>query len=256
MLPLGRRGRGETQVMTTPSGALEATSTEDRYERLAEEVTSVASHELRTPLRGIASLVEWISEDLGDEIPERVAHNLARVQSRVRRLEAVADALAGFAAAGRRNDNTTPVKPLGIVHAALRDVAPPDSFAISVGGAAAPFQAARRPLQAVLRALIINAVQHHDRPDGTISVTVNDAAGCCLFVVQDDGPGVPDHAQDRLFAMFQTLNASDGAGIGLAMARRIAEAHGGSLEYVSEPGPGATFELWWPRTVNVSQHDG
>jgi signal transduction histidine kinase len=68
-----------------------------------------------------------------------------------------------------------------------------------------------------------------------------------IFTAQDNGPGVPREFQHRLFEAFATHGKKDGTGIGLAMARRVALAHGGEVEYRETPGGGATFEMHLPR---------
>jgi signal transduction histidine kinase len=64
--------------------------------------------------------------------------------------------------------------------------------------------------------------------------------------VRDDGPGIPPELRARLFEPFVTAGKASGTGIGLALARRIVERHGGRLELVPSSGPGATFSLWFP----------
>ena len=68
---------------------------------------------------------------------------------------------------------------------------------------------------------------------------------CLLVRVSDTGPGIPADLRDRIFYPFFTTKTS-GSGIGLAMARKVVESHGGWLDVESEPGRGATFILKIP----------
>jgi signal transduction histidine kinase len=108
----------------------------------------------------------------------------------------------------------------------------------------------RAPLRQVLLNLITNAVKHHDRPDGTITVSAADAGELVEFTVSDDGPGIPGEFQERVFGMFQTLKPRDeveGSGMGLAIIRKVVELQGGRISLESE-GRGCTFRFTWPRT--------
>ena len=115
---------------------------------------------------------------------------------------------------------------------------------------AAPLVTARTPLETVLRNLIGNAYQHHDRKTGSVVVRAEDADGYCLFTVSDDGPGIPTAAHERVFRIFQTLSPANRAssGIGLALTKRLVKLHGGRIEVDSPEGTrGTSFRVWWPR---------
>jgi signal transduction histidine kinase len=109
----------------------------------------------------------------------------------------------------------------------------------------------KTPLQLVLRNLISNAMKHHDRAEGRINVFVDCNDGPLLeFRVQDDGPGIPEEFQDKIFQMFQALKPRDrveGTGMGLALCRKLVLAHGGRLWVESSNGSrGTTFGFTWP----------
>jgi two-component system, OmpR family, sensor kinase len=93
-----------------------------------------------------------------------------------------------------------------------------------------------------------NAVQHTDDDDPIWLGTAVDDREARLWV-RDAGPGIPAADQERIFERFAragTARRSEGAGLGLAIARAIAEAHGGRVELSSRPGAGATFTVVVP----------
>jgi PAS domain S-box-containing protein len=215
-----------------------------------EEFTSVASHDLRSPLRGISDLLEWVVEDLGAEPPANVTHNLARVRDRIHRLEHIIEDLLVYARAGA----TSAVVGMVDVRTLLEDIIVitpvPAGFQIRLRVDAQPFVTSKTPLETVLRNLISNALKHHDRSSGSIEVQVVDEGRYCVLSVTDDGPGIPLAAQERIFRMFQTL-ATEGpqhSGIGLALCKRMVEAHGGRITVTSADGiRGTSFQVRWPR---------
>ena len=215
-----------------------------------EEFTSVASHDLRSPLRGISDLIEWIVEDLGDQAPAEVSRNLARVSQRIHRLERIIEDLLRYARAGITSTALVPVELSALIDGILVITPLPPGFEIRVQVAARPFATSKTPLETVLRNLISNALKHHDRAAGRIEVRATDEGRYCVLSVTDDGPGIPLAAQERIFRMFQTLSgdAEQQSGVGLALCKRMVEAHGGRITVNSSEGVrGSTFQVWWPR---------
>lgn len=213
-----------------------------------EEFSYVASHDLKSPIRGIGDLVSWLGEDLGDAAAPEVKHNLERIGVRVKRMERIIDDLLTYARAGRASTELTLVDPRALVDE-IRELLPP-AFEVAVHCTAAPFMATRTPLETVLRNLISNAVKHHDKDRGRIDITISEADLYCEFTVADDGPGIAFKARDRVFRMFQTATVAErgGSGIGLAVSRRLVEAHGGRITLDSAAATrGATFRFLWPR---------
>lgn len=215
-----------------------------------EEFAYAVSHDLKSPLRGIAALIEWIIEDLGRTTPPKVARNLERVGDRIRRLEQIVDDLLTYARAGTASTDVLPVEPRALLAEVLEIQPLPPSFLVSVHVDAMPLVTARTPLQTVLRNVIGNAVKHHDLPAGNIEIHVEDLDRYCVFTISDDGPGIAPAAQERVFRMFQTLAppGRGGSGIGLALSKRLVEAHGGRMTLSSADGArGTSFRIWWPR---------
>lgn len=213
-----------------------------------EEFTYVASHDLKSPLRGISDLVEWLSEDLKDTVSPDIRRNLERIQTRVSRMERIIEDLLSYARARNATVELTLIDPRELVKAIVELETPPSGFEFQIDVSARPFRAARVPIETVLRNLISNAIKHHDRPAGRIAIKIVEDDAYCHIEVSDDGPGVPEPSQERIFKLFQTVSSSErrGSGIGLALSKRLVESHGGRIRVVSQ-GRGAAFHVWWPR---------
>ena len=222
------------------------------------EFTRVASHDLRSPLRGIADLVQWVREDLGDNPKAQVASNLERIGDRVSRLEQLISDLLRYARSEHVESDCVRIDFSALVQDILRVEPLPSGFAIDIHVEDEPILAPRTPLETVLRNLITNAVKHHDREAGQILIDVRDDEGLCRISVSDDGPGFPEHAKERVFRLFNTAGSAKraGLGIGLALAKRLAELHGGRLELVSPLADqrGSCFRLWWPRNPRMTNY--
>ncbi len=215
-----------------------------------EEFTYVASHDLKSPLRGISDLVEWIHEDLGGDIPEPVQKNIERIRLRIERMERLIEDLLLYARAGKRAKESSVVDVEALINGIVEMHPIPANFSIQQEIHLKEITAAKIPLETVLRNLFSNALKHHNGINPHITISVEASGSYSLFKVTDNGPGIPKNAQERVFRLFQTLSTgeSSGSGIGLALAKRLTESHGGQIELISNTdNPGCSFHVWWPR---------
>jgi signal transduction histidine kinase len=119
----------------------------------------------------------------------------------------------------------------------------------SVVGRIPPIRGDRARLRQVLGNLIDNAVKYSPE-GGEVRVSAAAANGAVRIAVRDAGPGIPDDQQLRIFEKFGRAEVDGGSkpgtGLGLFIARSIAEAHGGSLDVSSGAEPGSTFTVTLP----------
>jgi PAS domain S-box-containing protein len=217
-----------------------------------EQFAYTASHDLRAPLRGIDHLVEWIEKDTPDEVPEKVREHIDRLRQRVKRMDTLIEDLLTYYRSGQLDENLSKVDTGELVDDVAHLLAPPASFTVRADGPMPVIETARAPLELVLRNLIGNAVKHHDREDGTVTVRAEHADGMHHFTVEDDGPGIAPEHLERVFAMFSQLKPRDqveGTGMGLALVRRIVERHGGEVHAKPLNGRGTAFHFTWPDQV-------
>ncbi|MFO0749519.1 MAG: ATP-binding protein [Myxococcota bacterium] len=239
----------QTRELTLRSAQLEASLKE------LDQFAYVASHDLRAPLRAIANLASWIEEDAKDRLDDDGKEHLRLMVSRVMRMEALVEGVLAYSRAGR----TPQVEESIAVAALLRDVIdllqPPEGTSVVVETPMPTVRAARVPFQQVWLNLISNAVKHGKRP-GAVRVGVTRADGEPAFYVADDGPGIDPQFHQRIFGLFQTLEARDrveSTGIGLAVVKKLVEQQGGRVWLASAVGQGATFYFTFPPRPVVSK---
>lgn len=224
-----------------------------------DEFAYVASHDLQSPLRDLENLCEWISEDieqdLGERLPRETARHLQLMRDRVVRMRRMLDDLLAYSRVGRRDHAVGEVDLRELVEDTVRLVEVPPEFDVVAPEAGLALTTPRVPLQRVLQNLLDNAIKHHDRDAGVVRVEgerLEEQEGMVEIRVCDDGPGVDERQRERIFDLFQRLTRESdgkGTGIGLAVVRKIVEAHGGTVEVRSndpEMGRGATFAFTWP----------
>ena len=208
------------------------------------EVAYAASHDLRAPIVAIGQLVESIQEEFAAELPEEVVRRLSLIRDRADRCDGLLRRLNRYWRAGDTSEPDACVDVAELVADVARGLDPPPGAVIETGPARV--RAPRRSLRQIVCELVDNALRHARRPDVHVQVAAVPRAGGWELSVSDNGPGIPPRYRDRVWRLFTTLEARGTAGLGLAIVRRIAEAHGGFTWIGEAPGGGARVGVSWP----------
>ena len=215
-----------------------------------DQFAYVASHDLKAPLRGIANLSQWIEEDLGGTLKKENKEQMELLRGRVHRMESLIDGILQYSRAGRVKAKPESVDTGALVREVVELMSPPRHYAINIAPEMPTVRAERIPLQQVLMNLLGNAIKHAGTESPTIDIKWEDAGPFYEFSIRDNGPGIAPQYHERIFGIFQTLEARDkveGTGIGLSVVQKIVEAKGGKVWVESEIGRGAVFKFLWPK---------
>lgn len=245
-------GTDELGDMASALGVFKENSRELR--RSNEELARfayAASHDLRSPLRAIGDLATWTLEDAGDQIPQEAREHLLLLQRRVDRLSRLLNDLLDYASVGREESSVKPVDIGGLADEIIELLSPDGRFSVVMENEVPEFTTYDAPLRQILMNLFSNAIKHHDRDEGSISVRASRRHGALSIEISDDGPGIPERFHGQIFELFQTLKPRDrveGSGMGLAIVRKLVERYGGSIDLDSDPdrGRGTVFRFTWP----------
>ena len=237
----------------------------EQSNRELQDFASVASHDLQEPLRKIQAFGDRLKTKCAPQLSDEGRDYLSRMQNAAGRMQTLINDLLTFS---RVTTKTRPFTQVDLGRVAREVLSDLEVRLTEVGGrveiADLPTVDAD-PLQVrqLLQNLISNALKFR-RPeeapvvrvsasvvaagDTRAAVTVP-AAEACRVVVADNGIGFDVKYLDRIFTVFQRLHGRDayeGNGVGLAVCRRIAERHGGSITAESAPGRGASFIVTLP----------
>ena len=215
-----------------------------------------ASHDLKAPLRAIDNLTSWIVEDAEDVLPEKSRIHLGQLRQRVQRMESLLDDLLQYSRVGRVESDIEEVDIQHLIQDIVKSLEVPPGFIIDLPNDLPTIQTQRIPLQQVFANLITNALKHHDKPKGAITVSWNQDDKFYTFLIGDDGPGIAPAYHERIFQMFQTLKPRDeveGSGMGLAIVLKLVRNLGGNITVLSAPGTGSTFEFTWPKSISINE---
>ena len=207
------------------------------------------SHELRSPLARLNAAL-----DLARQQPERMSEWLDRIERESGRM----DALVGEILAVARLDAETTEQPTDRLEIAdlLDEIIADAEFEARANGCqvellqqdAAEVMAQPELLARVLENVIRNAI-YHTAPGSAVSLSVLKTGAAVSIVVSDCGPGVAEHELETIFEPFYRSEQNDqpcGYGLGLAMARRIVEAHHGQIQAVNRPQGGLQVSITLP----------
>ena len=222
----------------------------ERSNRELSTFAYVASHDLRSPLRGISQISGWIVEDMDESAASpTIKEHLRLMKSRIKRMEALLDDLLTYSRIGRIEGDRKEVDVRDLCRKIFAMIAHPPTFALRLADDLPVFVTLELPFSQVLENLLDNAVKHHSRPDGEVSVSCEIDGAFYIFTVKDDGPGVPPEFQEKIFELFETLRSRDeveGSGMGLALVKKTVEIYEGRVELQSDGVNGSTFRFWWP----------
>ena len=223
-------------------------------ERQKEEFFANISHDLKTPISAIKASVGVVLANEPPGISEPLHRMLANIDIAADRMASLVEDLLELARlqAGRvelRREICDLRELVLRSAAAIEPLVAARQQKVKLDLTPNPLVAAVDParLERALSNLLTNAHQHGCL-GGTIRLSLRRRAGEALFAVADDGPGIPEAEQRRIFDRFYRAgnSANKGSGLGLPIARAMVELHGGRLWVESRPGTGATFWIAIP----------
>ncbi len=240
------------QLEQLNSMLLTTTAQLEKRNQELDQFAYVASHDLKAPLRAIANLASWIEEDLEDKLDEETRYNMNLLRSRVQRLENLINGLLAYSRVGRLKSEPQFVKVRDLLSERIDLLDIPPGFTIEIVGEMPTLITEISPLQQVFSNLINNAIKHHPRNDGKVTITTTEKPNFYEFTVTDDGIGIAPKYHDKIFTIFQTLEPRDkteNTGIGLSIVKKAVEAQGGKITIKSSLGQGTTFKFTWRKNL-------
>jgi signal transduction histidine kinase len=229
-----------------------AQAREQHAEQVRRDLVAAVSHDLRTPLAALRAMVEAVADGVVED-PGTLRRYAGEMSGSVAQISRLVDDLfefaqleAGAIAAETRRARVGELVDLAVASVAHGAAQKRLSVVTEVDGAGDATCSPR--IERVLHTLLLNAVQHTPA-DGTVRVAVTCTEASLELRVEDSGRGIAPGDLERVFEPFYRADPSrhgPGAGLGLAIAQRIVEAHGGSIRAESGAA-GSRFAVSMPR---------
>jgi len=215
----------------------------ERERRLAHlgEMSAVLAHEIKNPLASLKGNAQLLSQMLAKALPEgdKPRSKADRIVDEAVRLETLTNDLLKFVRTGEIH--RAPTDPGALVREAAQSV--PGEVTVDTANAPPtwPLDAGR------IREVVVNLVDNAVAAGAPVNAAVRADGKHLVIEVSDHGPGVPEDARETIFEPFHTTK-THGTGLGLAVARRVVESHGGTLSVTSAPSGGALFRAEIPES--------
>ena len=222
------------------------------YEEL-DRFCSAVSHDLKSPLSVMRMLLSMLKDELGDSVPDEAAHILGILDGKAELLTAMVERLLEFSRMCSIRPNMVPLDMSTLLHEVYDEqrLAEPERQ-VELEMEPLPLVHGDAVLvRMLLKNIISNAFKFtRGRENARITVTAGEEDDFTVIAVRDNGAGFDMRYADRLFRIFQRLHDDsefEGTGVGLAMAQRIMERHGGKIRMTGEVNNGVTVFLYFPQ---------
>jgi signal transduction histidine kinase len=223
-----------------------------RANRDLAEFAYIISHDLKSPLRAMRYHADNIEAALITTPVEGVKACAAQIRAQSRRMSHMLTDLLAYSKIGRATNALSEVDSRALIESIVATLPHPGGISVAIAGEWPTFETYAAPLDLILRNLITNAITHHDRDQGVVTVTATLFKDALQIEVADDGAGIDPAWHEAIFQPFRTIENgaahTEQSGIGLALVRKTVETSGARLLLLSDPklARGSTFVLNWP----------
>jgi PAS domain S-box-containing protein len=217
-----------------------------------QQFAYITSHDLREPLRTVTTCAEMLLSEAAERLNEQDRQLLGYIAAAGRRMNSMVTDLLPYARALNEDPPSSPVKMREVLEWAVNNL----QSAIDAAGASVRWDAERLPvvwgskvaLVTLFQNLIGNALKYRNSKPCKITITARRKEGRWVLTVKDNGIGIAPAFHERIFTLFQRLHGHEypGTGVGLALCRKIVQAHGGEIWVESDEGKGAAFSCTLP----------
>ncbi len=240
-------GRGETAIRLEETGPEEIRRTTRAFNEMSErlqrfvrdrtQMLAAISHDLRTPITSLRLRAEFIEDE----------ENRTKILEILDEMQRMTEAVLAFVREDTIQEETRALDLSALVQSICDDLGDRGADVRFTGPSRLVFAGRPVSLKRALRNLVENAIYYGERA----RVTLERDAGRLWLRIDDDGPGIPTDAHERVFEPFVRLEASrnpqtGGVGLGMAIARGIVRAHGGDIELENRAEGGLRVSVFLP----------
>ena len=207
-----------------------------------EDYAAIVSHDLKSPLRSIHSLISWIKEDNDKEFSEQTIQYLSMIEGKVEKMDHLIEGILTYAKIDKVDKVCEKVNTQEVIQNIINIIHIPNHISVTITNSLPIFDADRFRVQQLFQNLISNAVNYIDKPIGTVEVSCLEDPKHVIFSIKDNGPGIAQENQEKIFKIFQSLEKSEkSTGLGLSIVKKIVDNYNGKIWIESEIGKGTTF---------------
>ncbi|MDE1460706.1 CHASE domain-containing protein [Spartinivicinus poritis] len=222
-----------------------------------EEFAYIASHDLKEPLRGVSNYCQFINDDYKDKLDQHGGAMLDNIRKLTRKMECFINDLLKYSRVDHIEGvriETNLMELLSDVKEGLFHLIQKANVDILVKEPLPIIYCNKTKVEELFTNLITNAIKYNNSEQIQIVIGCDLSKVPAVFYVQDNGIGIPEHLQHKVFKIFQRLHTEDeyggGTGAGLSIVKKIIEGYRGSIWVNSKPGAGSTFCFTLPLAMS------
>jgi len=245
-----------TEIKKLERELVEKTQRLEESNKKLEEFSYHVSHDLKQPIRTIQAFSQMLLEDYGDKLDDKGVNHLETMQRSSKRMNSLVQNLLKLASIGSKREPLEPVDVRSVLEDVYEDLgALLADVELEFPEEMPTVMANKTRITEVFVNLISNAVKYNDKPVKRVEITYEEEDDEFVFAVCDNGQGIEERYQDRIFELFEQLdpmNDPESTGAGLAICKRIITEMGGRIWVESEVGRGSTFYFSVPKRSPIT----
>lgn len=216
-----------------------------------ENFAYIVSHDLKAPIRGIGSLTSWLKQDYATVLGEEGNNLLVLMEKRVLRMQQLIEGILQYSRVGRVEGDSVELDLNELLNDVIDTIAPPrNTFQLTVLNPLPTINNNEVRISQIFQNIISNSIKYNDKEICKVEVDYEIKGDFHQFSILDNGPGIKPNYHNKIFKIFQTLQARDkfeSTGIGLSIIKKIIEQNNGKIWIESDEGQGCKFLFTLPK---------
>ena len=217
-----------------------------------QDFAHVVSHDLKAPLRSISGLIQILQEDYKEKFDEDGQQIVEDVINRTEHMDELIGGILSYSSVQNSEEKNKVFNSKEIVDKLLKYIEVPAHITLSIEGHFPSLEMNPTHFQQLIQNFITNAIKFNDKEEGQIVLRSETNPDYYIFSVEDNGRGIAQRNQDKIFNMFQKFDTAgkSSSGIGLAIVKKIVELYQGKVSLHSEVGEGSVFTFYLPKVLS------
>ena len=214
------------------------------YQSQLEDYIHVISHDMKSPLRSLNALVTWIKEDNEGNFNPGTLNNFTLIDETLVQMENLIDGTLNYSKIGYTSRGKDNIDLNSLVDELRLSLVIPENIQLIIKNPLPVVTGDKTHFIQIYQNLLSNAIKYNDKNEGKIVLDWRETDDFFVFSVEDNGVGIPQAYQEKIFKIFQTLNnKKESSGIGLSIVKKLVQLYKGQIWVKSDEGKGSKFSF-------------